>query len=421
MRTDLGAWLSLTAVLLYGGACTPSLEEGKFACSDDVECPEGWLCRAARCWSTEPTDVDAGRDASIADAGSDAGPDAGPDADSDAGCEPTGLPLDLLVMVDDSGSMAAEQEALADAMPELVRVLATGDVEPDGVEDFTPVTDLHVGVVSSDMGIGGYSIENCTDPDGDDGVLLHEPSPDIAGCATVYPTFLTYGAGSGLSTFRMDFSCIATLGIDGCGLEQQLEAVLKALTPASSSVRFSGDTTGHGDGENAGFLRDDSLLVVLLVTDEDDCSTGTPDFFDPDSPTLTAPLNIRCGVHDDLLYPISRYVDGLRALRPGFPDKIVLGALVAVPLEVRDSSFEEILAHPQMVVEVDPADPRRLAHSCPDINGFPPRRIVEAAQELDLLGSGAVVGSLCDGDFSGMFARLLARIQDALAPYGTCE
>jgi hypothetical protein len=52
------------------------------------------------------------------------------------------------------------------------------------------------------------------------------------------------------------FSCIAQLGPDGCGYEQSLEAMYRALDPAV----------------NPGFIRDDAALAVLFITDEDDCS-----------------------------------------------------------------------------------------------------------------------------------------------------
>jgi hypothetical protein len=32
---------------------------------------------------------------------------------------------------------------------------------------------------------------------------------------------------------------------------------------------------------NEGFLRDDSLLAIVYVTDEDDCSTGNAALFNP--------------------------------------------------------------------------------------------------------------------------------------------
>ncbi|HEV3485648.1 MAG TPA: hypothetical protein VG106_09590, partial [Vicinamibacterales bacterium] len=53
-------------------------------------------------------------------------------------------------------------------------------------------------------------------------------------------------------------------GTGGCGFEQQLEAVLKALSPASPTAwtaagyvapTFFAGSTGHALGANAGFVR----------------------------------------------------------------------------------------------------------------------------------------------------------------------
>jgi len=52
--------------------------------------------------------------------------------------------VDMLFMVDDSGSMAQEQGALAEQFPKLISVLATGDRNQDGDNmddnDFAPAT-----------------------------------------------------------------------------------------------------------------------------------------------------------------------------------------------------------------------------------------------------------------------------------------
>src|ERR1700748_677474 len=66
--------------------------------------------------------------------------------------------VDLLMMVDNSNSMAGEQGSLKDQFPSVIKVLTTGyrfDGDPD---PFPPVKDLHVGVVSSDMGIPGVEL-----------------------------------------------------------------------------------------------------------------------------------------------------------------------------------------------------------------------------------------------------------------------
>lgn len=411
----------LGAAVLVASACTPDVEEGKFSCTTNAECPDRWFCRAdGRCWSTPGTGpADGGTDA-----GADASVDAGADSGADGGCEETGATVDLLVMVDDSSSMSQEQQSLASAMPELVRALATGDVEADGTVDFTPVADLHVGVVSSDMGTGGFALPTCAESDhGDDGILQHTPSGVVSGCDGTYPAFLQYAPGDGLSTFRMDFSCIAQLGTGGCGFEQQLEAVLKAITPSTSDVRFFGGTTGHGDGENAGFLRPDSILVTLLVTDEDDCSAQDPDIFNTSSTTYTDDLNLRCSQHPEAMFPISRYVDGLRALRPGEPDRVVFGAVVGIPIDLEDASYDDILDDSRMAFTIDPGMPTRLVPSCDVVDrgtAFPPRRIVQTAKELDLLGSGVALGSICQEDYSAALAKLLAQIQAVIDAGNAC-
>ena len=61
---------------------------------------------------------------------------------------------------------------------------------------------------------------------------------------------------------------MASVGAAGCGFEHQLESVYAAL---------------HNTTENAGFLRDDALLAVVFLTNEDDGSAPpTATIFDPD-------------------------------------------------------------------------------------------------------------------------------------------
>src|SRR5688572_27435521 len=60
--------------------------------------------------------------------------------------------IDLVFVVDDSGSMREEQEALRQALPAMIEVLASGDFDRDGSldgrDDFVPPDELGVGVVS---------------------------------------------------------------------------------------------------------------------------------------------------------------------------------------------------------------------------------------------------------------------------------
>ena len=80
--------------------------------------------------------------------------------------------VDLLFMMDNSNSMQEEQASLAEQLPRLIQVLASGDQDGDGIEDFPPVKSLQVGVITSDMGTGGFSVPTCSDSNfGDDGKL----------------------------------------------------------------------------------------------------------------------------------------------------------------------------------------------------------------------------------------------------------
>src|SRR5439155_6626169 len=57
------------------------------------------------------------------------------------------------------------------------------------------------------------------------------------------------------------FRCMANRGSRGCGYEHQLGAVDVALHPRPD-----------WNPMNAGFLRPDAYLAIIMLTDEDDCS-----------------------------------------------------------------------------------------------------------------------------------------------------
>jgi hypothetical protein len=396
-------------------------------------------------------------------------PDSGPGETSgedalDAGAEPscdTGTQaqaavdkVDLLFMIDNSGSMREEQAALREQFPRLIRALTTGDSDSDGRLDFAPARDLHLGVVSSDMGLVGVpnpQLIACT-PTGDDGLLLHSaPAPVMEGCQEDYPTFLTYQTpDSDPAMVASQFGCIASLGTAGCGFEQQLEAALKALWPSRDSEGMpnvapsggpflaeadadAGDSSGHGDRENEGFLRNDvragtSLIVIVLVTDEEDCSSESTHHFiqlndlAQDDPLRLQPYfenpNLRCFENKQNLWPIERYVEGFKALRPGQEERVMFAAIAGVPPETvgasqlaavdfsdaqeRERFYAGILDSPEMTETVDPVSlmrpgAGRLQPSCQSARGtaYPPRRIVEVASQF---GENAVVQSICNDD-----------------------
>ncbi len=328
--------------------------------------------------------------------------------------------VDLLVLDDNSSGTAEDQVSLTAAFPRLLSALVTGDRDGDRRLDFAPVEDLHVGIVTSDMGnLGAPVPATCETTFGDDGVLVTRGSPWVAGCAETYPPFLTIGPGTDVARLARDFQCVALVGTGGCGFEQPLEAVLKALTPSTSPIRFALDTTGHADRENAGFARDDSLLAMVVLTDEDDCSVSDPELFDPTSVRYTGELSVRCAVYPDAVQPVSRFVDGLRALRSARPARLVFAVIGGVPLDLVAPSgptdFVAMLGDERMQSRVSEGGMlMRLAPSC-NVPGrgiaMPPQRIVEVAHGL---APWSTVQSMCQDDYASAMDAIAAQIASGL-------
>jgi len=365
--------------------------------------------------------------------------------------------IDLLFMVDDSGSMAEEQESLRVQFPRLIRELTSGDRGLDGSLDFKPAKSLHLGVVSSDLGLVRITgIDKCMGL-GDDGVMNDVASPSLTGCSpNGYPRFLTYAQGiQDPQQAATDLACIAVLGEDGCGFEQQLESTLKALWPADDSrVTFLPDPQGFGavgqgdnGGMNAGFLRNDpimglSLIAIVIVTDEEDCSARDTSFLrppadlDPNDPAdaqlLLQGLNTRCHFNAQHLYAKERYINGFKALRPGNEHLVVVSGIIGVPPETvaqvpadfaenpaaRDAFYAGIKNHVLMQPMVDTLgtpspDDDFMRPSCntPTGKAYPPNRIVDV---IEGFGANGMVQSICQDDFGAAFDAIVDRIGSQL-------
>lgn len=331
--------------------------------------------------------------------------------------------LDVLFTVDNSNSMSEEQASLAEQFPRMAEILATGDIDSDGIQDFPAVTSLHIGTVTSDMGVGGFSVMTCNaEPNfGDDAILRTQGNTELVSCAATYPAFQEFVPGMDPAMFARDVSCVSTAGIGGCGFEQQLEAPLKALSPSSSTI-FAMGTGGHGDTENAGFARPDSVLALIEVTDETDCSAADSELFNTTSTRYSGELNLRCFLNPTAVHPVSRYVDGLLALRSD-PASLVYATISGTPedLITPTPDFDAILADPRMAEVIDPEAMTRLTPSC-NVEGrgiaFPPRRSVELARDITARGGAGVVQSICQSDFTPAIQAILEHVSARLS--GSC-
>ncbi len=217
--------------------------------------------------------------------------------------------IDLLLAVDNSISMADKQAILAAAVPDLVNRLvtpncvddmgvATGQTVdtmgecPDGSKpEFPPIRNINVGIISSSLGdLTSGSCQSATVLHPDD--KAHLLSRGGAGTVPTFENkgFLAWdpdnqrGGETDAANLAANLGDLV-VGVDqrGCGYEMQLESILRFLVdpdPYESLVRNGSYLEEQGTDtvvlqQRADFLRPDSLLAILILSDENDCSVNT--------------------------------------------------------------------------------------------------------------------------------------------------
>jgi hypothetical protein len=198
--------------------------------------------------------------------------------------------LDLVVMIDNSPSMAPKVAKLNAQFPKLIAALKDPN---DGM-----LPDLRVALINSDLGSGGaYPSGSCgpkTLPDGTSSAfgdlgrfqMLKTPTACTFNDGA---QFLEYKAGLPINyagDINTVFACLASnVGTMGCGLEHQLQAFEFALA-----------ATGVGnDEQQTAFLRSNAYLGLVFLSDEDDCSAATNDALFGDKAELRGEsASLRC-------------------------------------------------------------------------------------------------------------------------------
>ncbi len=130
--------------------------------------------------------------------------------------------VDVLFVIDNSGSMTTHQEKVEDELASFFNWFQT------------LALDYHIGVITSDM--------VCTDQ---------------AGRLQGSPTYVT----NATSNVESELADAVSVGENDCGAESGLGAMEQAFTEPLLS------------GHNAGFLRDDAFLSVVLLSDEPEQSS----------------------------------------------------------------------------------------------------------------------------------------------------
>jgi hypothetical protein len=171
--------------------------------------------------------------------------------------------LDILFVIDNSNSMREEQEAVARELTGFIDELKKGGGVP---------ADFNVGVVTTAVYLNGRV--------GAQSFLLNYPKQsgklrpipvahDDGGIDYDDPNGerLLSGTDPELIT---KFGKLVRQGTTGSGQETPFEAVRLALHPEAGDVPLI--KVPLAQGGNGGFLRDGARLLVVVLTDEDDCS-----------------------------------------------------------------------------------------------------------------------------------------------------
>ena len=246
--------------------------------------------------------------------------------------------LDVLFVVDNSPD-SAEVARLMEGFPELLRRLQH---HRRGV-----APSIHVGVTSSDMGVGNQAVPGCS-TSGDSGRLNatadHGDDSRISGADYIDLTqrysghrFLKIPEGAvSLERFAPQLRRFTAYDEPGCKFEQPLRAMTEAVfAPA-----------------NSGFVRESANLAVVFLTNDDDCSVASDRLFEPTGefaedgvPTKYRCFNdaVTCAIEDvsgrfeqcapdhraQHMSPLERYTDFLSRIKFDPRSVVVGGSLVS--------------------------------------------------------------------------------------------
>lgn len=317
---------------------------------------------------------------------------AGDEGGGDMGCKG----IDFLFVVDNSGSMKDEQENLVASFPGFVDAMEEKVAELEAGDFHIMVTDSDSTKINDPGPYCGLSCEDPTDvcyADNGSDVVSCAFSMDygcLGSCRDSLDNSCDFGSckdllgcdecGCNLGSGRLDapdgnpcdvaggerfiqdgqpnldstFACLAEVGTQGDGDERIAGATVRALAPEVID-----------GGCNDGFIREDAILVVTLITDEEDAFQGEGSAGDPPD-----------------------WYDAVVASKSGDEEAIVMLGLVG-----------------------DGGQPNAVCVDEGNGNGGYPPRLIEFIESFPR----HVVGSVCEPNYAGFFEQAVDLIKD------TCE
>jgi hypothetical protein len=388
-------------------------------------------------------------------------------------CFDHGTKVDVLLVVDDSPSMAQEQKTLAANFWAFIDILESENVR----------ADYRIAVTTTDVGNpmcdpeaaeeGAFVATSCRQRL--DGFVaeasIEEEAVDAreAGCLAVcdhdeidlLPTTTAYdqelrprpwiqndqidtNVPAGLSR-QEALACLGPQGVGGCPFESPLEAAYRAL-------RRSYDANDPAYG----FLRKDAILFIIIITDEADGSVRAEhgDIFLPegsrvfwsdpslDQPTSAVAWNAGvecsggpgtydechacdhgpdgspCGAEDAVLHPLSRYIDFVQDIEAAKQvinpyRQVGVSVVTGVPLGYEDG--KDILYADAEAPEEQLAFGIGAGCESTAGRGHPPARLREFAKAFEV-GGDRNLFSICADDYTAALDPIAQTISDVVRP-----
>jgi len=336
--------------------------------------------------------------------------------------------IDILFVLDNWASTGAQLQNFVAQIPTFMSLFLA---LPAGIPD------MHIAVVTADMGGCGT---------GDGGVFKSQRT------GTCTDTTLAAGA-----TFIADDPTGTTKNFtapDPEGLVTTLQCIMLFdgsgfgfAQPLASAARALGADGQPPPPQNAGFLRDDADLAIILLTNQDDCSIPPGSgLFSGSSTKVSDPLGPRseyrcnefghlcdglapprtspnpgdltttvtldnCESNEDgLLTPIASFVDGIKALKSD-PSMILVAAITAPT-----TPYTVTWHQPPSGTDTQPWP--EIERACTAINGDGSfgNPSVRTAQWIRAFGDNGVLTSICDATYQSALGKIATKIAGLAGP-----
>ncbi len=319
--------------------------------------------------------------------------------------------VDILFIIDNSGSMVGEQRAIAESFSTFVDVLD----ERFGIDKYH-IALVTTGVTSSGCGpCTAGEPYSCMNETGESGVFQDRRGSFVETAEDIFEFTFTPAPECRVIETSSEKTCFynsatesgtVLVGVNGCGYERGLAPMRMALGDLLNSA-------------NDGFLRENATLVVVVVSDEDDCGevgditegiagaggrlcyyaakeVGPNNTFSHPDDVTSKPYR---------LTPVDEYYDFLMEVKDNRAGMVKFAAIVGVQ-DKSDLSTTTI----EYMDDSNPSSDIHPACTTPNCTGrycssYPGTRYVRLAQKFGI-GKDGFVDTICQENFSATMEAL---------------